>query len=142
MHPLIAAVLLIAITIAIAAVLAGWVGEWTRAYLAQLEERCYGAALTIDGADYNCTSGKLSVAVYNSGDRSLARMQADLVLLNNSIVMLVMAPNISLAPGADQVYYNFTEIAPGAISILRISSRICPTAADSIDGAEIKIDCA
>lgn len=83
--PLIAVIMLIAFTMIVAGILAGWATTFVTQQREELQF-CGRAQLLIQSATYNDTSGVLSMALFNTGDVPLKGFVARLTYANNTVV--------------------------------------------------------
>jgi len=115
LSPLVATVLLVAFTMAVAIVLSNWVLDYSRTQTNILDERgsmqigCSGAWLDPESPIYNTTHTRFSVEIINKGNVPLGEMKM-IVIYNNgtSGEYRVEPANISLIPGGSRHVYNST----------------------------------
>jgi flagellin-like protein len=132
--PLIAAVLLIAFVMAAAAVLSGWVIEFTREKT-KVEKRhgeeittCPFASLEILSATYNCTSNDLYLKTENRGRIDLKDFTMQVVFKNATHQWVetfsLLPANITLRPGQFEIFYN--QNVGKELDEVIIMSAVCP----------------
>jgi flagellin-like protein len=98
--PIIASVLLIAITMSIAVILAAYVTNYTRTATESIPSTCIGGALFVQGTP-TCTGGELTVTV-EANYVTLNGFKADTRKTDGTIVKSAIAKTVgqdSLAPG-------------------------------------------
>lgn len=83
--PLIAVIMLIAFTMIVAGILAGWATTFVTQQREELQF-CARAQLLIQNANYNDTTGNLVVALFNTGDVPLRGFVARMTYENNTVV--------------------------------------------------------
>jgi flagellin-like protein len=103
--PLVAAVLLIGVTMTIAAALAFWVsgfmGERTKAFEKRTAqyEKCIGANFNIYSSLYNATSKTLTILLENRADIRLNITQINIMLKNGTIDVRELEESLPRAGG-------------------------------------------
>jgi flagellin-like protein len=83
--PLIAVIMLIAFTMIVAGILAGWATTFVTQQREELQF-CARAQLLIQNANYNDTTRNLVVALFNTGDVPLKGFVARMTYTNNTVV--------------------------------------------------------
>ncbi|MBU5575192.1 MAG: hypothetical protein QXF15_03930 [Candidatus Aenigmatarchaeota archaeon] len=99
--PLIASILLIALTMTIAVILANWATGITQQTLATTQ-RCIGARLEYTTADYpkwNPSDGSI-VAVITSYGATMGKFKFEILLTNDTILVFPDKTNLILASGS------------------------------------------
>src|SRR3989338_10669215 len=106
LSPLIATVLLVAFTMAVAIILSHWVLNYSRTQTQILDEKgskqvgCSSAWLAFQGPVYNSTMKRFSVEVINQGNVPLGNFKMIVIYNNGSSSEYEIAPaNLSLSPG-------------------------------------------
>jgi len=82
--PLIAVIMLIAFTMIVAGILAGWATTFVTQQREELQF-CAKAQLLIQNANYNDTTKNLTIALFNTGDVPLRGFVARLTYANNTV---------------------------------------------------------
>jgi len=82
--PLIAVIMLIAFTMIVAGILAGWATTFVTQQREELQF-CAKAQLLIQNANYNDTTKNLTIALFNTGDVPLRGFVARLTYVNNTV---------------------------------------------------------
>ncbi|NIO22431.1 MAG: type IV pilin [Candidatus Aenigmarchaeota archaeon] len=82
--PLIAVIMLIAFTMIVAGILAGWATTFVTTQREELQF-CAKAQLLIQNANYNDTTKNLTIALFNTGDVPLRGFVARLTYANNTV---------------------------------------------------------
>ncbi len=126
LSPLIATVLLVAFTMAVAIILSNWVLDYSRTQTQILNEKgskqvgCSSAWLAFEGPVYNSTMKKFSVEVINQGNVPLGNFKMIIIYNNGSSSEYEIAPvNLSLSPGTPSSVSN-TSVDSTAITRVRI----------------------
>lgn len=126
LSPLIATVLLVAFTMAVAIILSNWVLDYSRTQTQILNEKgskqigCSAAWLAFETPVYNSTAKKFSVEVINQGNVPLGDFKMIVIYNNGSSAEYIIAPaNLSLSPGLPVSVSN-TSIDSNAITRVRI----------------------
>lgn len=140
--PLIATVLLISFTMAIAIILSNWVLDYSKTQTATLGERgskqiaCSGAWLDGSDAIYNTTLKKLSIDVQNKGNVALGNLKLIVIFTNGSSSIYNIYPaNLSLSPGDSAIIWN-SSVDSSAIKRVRIPNNCSD--ANAAAGIEIE----
>ena len=97
--PLVASVLLIAITIGIAAILASWVSGITKTTMSNVQAECIGGSLDYSTADYPKYDAGRIVAVVDCGGVSLSDFKFNIILQNDTSLIFPDTTGLSLDPG-------------------------------------------
>jgi len=132
--PLIATILLIAFVIAVGGVLSGWLVSFTKERTDEARIRgetdimCSYSGLYVSDADWNDTTGRLSLTVENTGSEDLQEFNMIVIYQNNSAYTLEVSPSSSiLEPGDVLVFYNDTSVGSCSdISQVIFKSDTCP----------------
>ena len=116
--PLVAAVLLIAVTMTIAGMLAYWASSFVRMQTAAFENQsvtgvCNYADFRIYQCTYNSTTSKVNIILENLRSVQLTDIKLNVFYLNGSVSVVNL--NESLDSGMVQAYYvtgiaNFTKV--------------------------------
>lgn len=114
--PLVAAVLLIAVTLTIAGLLAYWASGFVRTSLPEVNEstreiQCAGANFKIYHRLYNSTTQKLNIILTNTGDMGLTITGVDFIWTNGTLESHSL--NQSLPTGGSLYSYEVTNIGSG-----------------------------
>lgn len=114
--PLVAAVLLIAITLTIAGLLAYWASGFVKSGLPETNAsqemlKCAGANFKIYHRLYNSTTNKLTLILINTGDAELAITGVDFIWENGTLKSHSL--NQSLPTGGTLHSYEVTGIGSG-----------------------------
>ncbi len=109
--PLIAVIMLIAFTMIVAGILAGWATTFVTQQREELQF-CGRAQLLIQNANYNETTNVLSIALFNTGDVPLKGFVARLTYDNNTVV--------SDREGLDTMKIDELEIESQDIKTIRL----------------------
>ncbi len=124
LSPLIATVLLIAFTMAVAIILSNWVLDYSRTQTATLNEKgskqvtCSSAWLDYESAIYNSTHKIFSTELINKGNVPLGGLKMIVIYNNGSSSEYIVSPsNVSLGPGSSLQVSNSSVDSP---SITRI----------------------
>ncbi|MFH0890284.1 MAG: archaellin/type IV pilin N-terminal domain-containing protein [Candidatus Aenigmatarchaeota archaeon] len=148
LSPLIATVLLVAFTMAVAIVLSNWVLDYSKAQTQVLDTRgsqqvgCSGAWLDADSAVYNTTARRFSTEIVNKGNVPLGEFKMIIIYNNGTSNEYIIAPaNLSLGPGVPVSIQN-VSVDSSAITRVRIphncsGSNAAATA--TIEYANIKV---
>jgi flagellin-like protein len=146
--PLIAAVLLIAITISIGVVMSRWSNVFvqdqvnTVAGQSSSKIKCQGAALRTTGGQINSTTQNVSLTGENTGTVDLTDFKFNIVLANGTTVNPDASPlNFTLNPGSKQKFTTLTQIGtdPANVTSVRLISK-CDgsiTIHDDLKGSEL-----
>ncbi len=143
--PLIASVLLVSITLTLIYFVSNWSTMFTTRGAGIIQQRgdtemqCSSAALAIDNASYNCTSGKLMFETYNSGSKDLTDLKISMLLTNGSSYMLNAEPNATLYSGDTQIIYNSSANVSFSLidRIIVRASNCAKTAKSELEGAKL-----
>ncbi len=154
LSPLIASVFLIAIALTAATILSGWTSSFASSQTTKIQDdtalkiKCSNAGLAVDNVRYNCSSGKISLDAYNSGQIGLSRFKF-LVILNNTSTFTFYSNNETLDPGVTTNFYNSTGASginlslrsPVFIDRAVFLSETCPlTSRNEKEGSKITAD--
>jgi flagellin-like protein len=122
--PIIASVLLIAITMSIAVILAAYVTNYTRTATQSIPSTCIGGALFVDGTP-TCTGTALSVNL-EANYVSLSGFKVDTEDSSGNIIQtgLTMLPSTTLAPSQIGTY-TATVTACAAVAQIRVTTGNC-----------------
>ncbi len=105
--PLVATILLIAFTLIIAGILAGWATQFASNQQQQLNQ-CMDAMMYIQRATYDSTTGELAVVAYNAGR------------VNLNFFFLLSYANATAHPNLVERYNETYNITAGTIKTVRI----------------------
>lgn len=140
--PLIATVLLISFTMAIAIILSNWVLDYSKQQTGALNERgskqisCSGAWLDGQDAVYNTSHKRVMLDVQNKGNVPLGNLRMVLIYTNGSSAFYEIAPaNLTLGPGETFSIWN-TSVDSSAIKRIRVSHNCSD--ANSASGVSIE----
>ncbi len=146
--PLIATVLLISFTMAIAIILSNWVLDYSKQQTGALNERgskqvtCSGAWLEGQDAIYNTTLKKLALDIQNKGNVPLGSFRLIVIYTNGTSAFYEIAPvNLTLRPGDTSSIWN-SSVDSSAIKRVRVPNNCSDAnsaAGVSIDVADITI---
>jgi len=124
--PLIASVLLIAITMTLAAILASFVSNYTRQQLSSLPS-CVGGNIIFSSADYPKWSVGSITAVIEAENVDLETFTFEVLLVNDTILTSSDTMGTSIpAGGAGTVKSSNLGVAQADISKVRITAGNCP----------------
>ncbi len=147
LSPLVATVLLVAFTMAVAIILSNWVLDYSRTQTQTLNEKgskqvgCSSAWLAFETPVYNSTIKKFSTEVINQGNVPLGDFRMIVLFNNGSSGDYIVAPaNLSLAPGVPVAVSN-TSVDSNAITRVRIPHNCSGSNAAStatIESSDIK----
>lgn len=130
--PLIASVLLIAITIAVAAILAGYVTNLTRETL-NILPTCLGGSVNYATAEYpkwDSANNKV-VAVVEAQSAHVGSFKFEVILNNDTTLNLNDANNLRLAPGsAGTVSTQSLGVAKADVKTVRVTTNCSNVATD------------
>ncbi len=148
LSPLIATVLLVAFTMAVAIVLSNWVLDYSKAQTQVLNTRgsqqvgCSGAWLDAEGAVYNTTAKRFSTEIMNKGDVPLGDFKMIVIYNNGSSSEYLIAPaNLSLGSGVSVSVQN-VSVDSSAITRVRIPHNCSGSNAAStatVNSADLKV---
>jgi len=125
--PLIASVLLIAITMTLAAILATFVSNYTRQQLSALPS-CVGGTLTFATADYPKLSGDTTItAVLEAGNSNLGPGFTIEVLHSDSTVATAVNSGITINAGAVGTIVNSSFSGLTTNDRVRFTANNCPS---------------
>ncbi len=125
--PLVAAVLLIAVTMTIAGMLAYWTSSFVRSGLpeqnqTQQIQRCAGADFTIFSSNYNSSTGNMTLILQNKAEVSLQITNVTFVYPNGTIDVKPVGTN--LAKGSALISFIVSNIFSGFNNYLVLTD--CP----------------
>lgn len=127
LSPLIATVLLVAFTMAVAIILSNWVLDYSRTQTATLNEKgskqvtCSSAWLDYASAIYNSTHKIFSAELINKGDVPLGSLKMVVIYNNGSSSEYILSPaNISLGSGSSRQILN-SSVDSSDMTRVRIS---------------------
>lgn len=133
--PLIATVFLVAVTLTIATIIISWTSMFAEKETKIIKDRedtkikCSGAGLSIENVRYNCTTGKISLDAYNSGQVKLEDFRF-VIILTNLTTYTWYANNDTLSSGDTVSFYNITYnlslTSTSQIDKLMFISNTCP----------------
>jgi flagellin-like protein len=104
--PLIAVIMLIAFTMIVAGILAGWATTFVTQQREELQF-CAKAQLLIQNANYNDTTKNLTIALFNTGDVPLRGFVARLTYANNTVA--------SYRPGLEELVIESQDIKTATV---------------------------
>ncbi len=148
LSPLVATVLLVAFTMAVAIILSNWVLDYSRTQTQILNEKgskqvgCSSAWLAFESPVYNSTQKRFSVEIINQGNVPLGDFKMIVIYNNGSSSEYAINPvNLSLSPGSPAAISN-TSVDSVAITRVRIphncsGSNSASTA--TIESTDIKV---
>jgi flagellin-like protein len=134
--PLVAVIMLIAFTLIVAGILAGWATQFAQTQR-QAVEFCADARLLLRSGDYNPDTDTLTLVAYNYGRVPL------------ELTILLDYSNITLHPTRAEIYpedFNITEDSIEALILTGVSndleevnvqSKKCPGASDRLRAIDI-----
>jgi flagellin-like protein len=131
--PLVASVLLIAITMSIAGILAYWVSTYTTSTLPSLnktktEEECRFSNFEIYTCNFNTTTGTITFTLHNIGLYEIVNLASYVVFTNDTITPSISL-NGTLATGEFKSYSllnTTTNVTSTTFSKLIVASSACP----------------
>jgi flagellin-like protein len=133
--PLVAVIMLIAFTMIVAGILAGWATRFATEQRSMLE-RCVRANLVIKKAIYDNINGNLSLMLYNAGTVPLNDFQVQVTYDENG-PPLPSTWNIDATLGANS-YETFTHnLTNTSVDFVEVKSVECQGAYDLIRGYDI-----
>lgn len=153
--PLIAAVLLVAITVGISTLLASWLSTTSSDTATKLRNntnvqlQCQYADIYVKNATYNCggncttgTQHTSEITVVNSGKKTLSIDRFFLRNTSGDVTQLLLNETRTLNVGDALTVSNTTRATcsgiNNSIELVTLSSMECPsTAYDSLDGADV-----
>lgn len=153
--PLIAAVLLVAITVGISTLLSSWLSTTSSDTAAKLRNntnvqlQCQYADVYVKNATYNCSSNcttgtqhTAAITVVNSGKKNLALDRFFIRNTSGDVTQLLLNETKTLNVADALTVSNTTRATcsgiNNSIELITVSSIECPsTAYDSLDGADV-----
>lgn len=129
--PLVASVLLIAITMSIAGILAFWVSSYTTQTLPQMNittEQCRYSNFEIYTCSFNTTSSVITLTLHNVGDYPIANVTSYVVFTNSTFSSLISL-NSSLGYGEYKSFIlsnSTTGVSSSTFSKIIVGSSFCP----------------
>jgi flagellin-like protein len=130
--PLVASVLLIAITMSVAGILAFWVSSYTSQTLPKVnrsEEECRFSNFEIWSCNLNTQTGKLTFTLHNIGQYDIEDLRAFIVLTDNTVTSPIPL-NSTLLKGEYKSFIlenSTTNVASEKFLKLIIGTGLCPT---------------
>lgn len=143
--PLIAVILLIAFTLVVAGILAGWATNFARDQRTSIEQ-CLDARVIIYSASFDDTSNNISLVVYNNGKIPLS-FKTMMSFENGSLLIDTSTEAIEVAAGSVETFpiappYGTFQPATGStiskLNEMTIQSNTCFGAQDFIEARNIK----
>ena len=135
--PLVAVIMLIAFTMIVAGILAGWATRFATEQRATLE-KCVRANLVIKKAIYDTATGNVSLMLYNAGTVPLKDFQAQVTYDENGPV-IPDTWTIRTTLGAN-AFETFTHNVSGQnVEFIEIRSIECQGAYDLLRGYDIVV---
>lgn len=135
--PFIASVLLIALTVAVAALYGGWITSFTKKTTQEVQEKsekrvtCTYGGIAIDDVKYNKTTGDLSGIVENTDIIDLGNIDFEIFYTNATRQKLDL--NMTLGPGERNVFnINIT----GNITKIRVITN-CSNVNDEVSSSDV-----
>ncbi|MFB6075695.1 MAG: archaellin/type IV pilin N-terminal domain-containing protein [Candidatus Aenigmatarchaeota archaeon] len=115
--PLIAAVLLVAFTMTVAAILATWSSSFVRTKTQEAEQEqeerslCSGLAMNVESAKYDSSAEEITALVWNTGDETLENIKVNVYYSDiNLTTKLPTKSNVTIDPG-DFAALKITDIS-------------------------------
>ncbi len=133
--PLVAVIMLIAFTMIVAGILAGWATRFATEQRSMLE-KCVRANLVIKKAVYDSADGNLSLMLYNAGTVPLTDFQAQ-ITYNDNGPPLPDTWNIQSTLAANSLETFVQNITDTNIDYIEIRSAECQGAYDLIRGYDV-----
>ena len=129
--PLIATIVLISFTIAIGSLIINWGKQFITAQTQSLQQtgvECQKESLDVANAVYNKTSGKLTLAVRNSGSVGVILFSANLYTSDGSVYSSTINDTLIKVGEAKTVVFTFNRTAIGnkSINYVELPSKHCP----------------
>jgi len=130
--PLVASVLLIAITMSVAGILAFWVSSYTSQTLPKTnrtEEECRFSNLEIWSCNLNTQTGKVTFTLHNIGLYDIGDLKV-FVVLNDNTVTPPVSLNGTLLKGEYKSFVlenSSTNVSSEKFSKLIVSTGLCPS---------------
>ncbi len=135
--PLVAVIMLIAFTMIVAGILAGWATRFATEQRATLE-KCVRANLVIKKAIYDTVDGNVSLMLYNAGTVPLKDFMVQ-VTYDDTGPLIPETWNIQTTLGAN-AFETFTHnISSSSIEFVEVRSIECQGAYDLLRGYDIVI---
>jgi len=130
--PLVASVLLIAITMSIAGILAFWVSTYTTSTLPSLnrtriEEECRFSNFDIYSCNINTSTSTITFTLHNIGQYEISNLASYIVFANNSVTPQISL-NDTLPIGSFKSYVllnSTTNVSSTTFSKIIIASTLC-----------------
>ncbi|MEM5773140.1 MAG: archaellin/type IV pilin N-terminal domain-containing protein [Candidatus Aenigmatarchaeota archaeon] len=126
--PLVASVLLIAITMSVAGILAFWVSSYTTQTLPKInrtEEECRFSNFEIFSCNLNNATGNLTVTLHNIGLYDLAELKAQIFLKDGTVTSAINLEG-TLPKGEYRTFIAPTSITTDKFSKLLVTTSLCP----------------
>ncbi len=124
--PLIASVLLIAITMTLAAILASFVSSYTQQQLSSLPA-CVGGTITFATADYPSLSGGEIVAIIDVGSVDLSDFRIESINSTEHVNIITATGSTSISAGSSgTIRSDFSGLNPAVGDKTRIVAGNCP----------------
>ena len=135
--PLVAVIMLIAFTMIVAGILAGWATRFATEQRSMLE-KCVRAQFKISYASYNEAAGNITLRVYNSGEVPLRGFQAQIVYTEKTMMPTTWRIDAtSSANSYDEYTHNLSSSLKDVVDYVEIRSIECGGAYDMIMGYSI-----
>jgi len=135
--PLVAVIMLIAFTMIVAGILAGWATRFATEQRSMLE-KCVRAQFTISYALYDDTTGNITLRVHNSGTVPLRGFQAQIVYTERTMMPNTWRIDATSEPNSYSEYtYNLSSGSEDYVDYVEIRSIECGGAYDMIAGYNI-----
>jgi flagellin-like protein len=124
--PLIASVLLIAITMTLAAILASFVSSYTQQQLSSLPA-CVGGTVTFATADYPDLQGSTIVAIIDVGSVDLSDFRIESINATGDVNTVTATGSISISAGSSgTIRADFTGLGAAIGDDTRVVAGNCP----------------
>jgi len=108
--PLVASVMLIAITMTIAGILAYWASSFIKSSLPPTSQvDCTGANFQIYQCSYNATLGRVDIILQNLGRVALENITSTVIYSNNSVSSTIFNETLTVNPQIKSYQINSTS---------------------------------
>lgn len=126
--PLVASVLLVAITMSVAGILAFWVSSYTGQTLPKInrtEEECRFSNFEISSCIFNNATSNLTITLRNIGQYDLSQLKAQIFLTDGTVSQPISLEGV-LPRGEYKTYIISTGIPFNKFSKVVVLTSLCP----------------
>ncbi len=134
--PILATVLIISLTLTVAFLISNWTENISQTQTEKISENmekkinCESSGIAVENATYDCSEGRLSLSVYNSGNINLKEFKVQIKLTNLSSYTYDLSPESYVYPGETKTYYvEYLPFDLEEIDEIITISKECPTSA-------------